>query len=105
MCLKLTDTVDQLVVAHCADYSRRKAQIERGGMSQRTVMELRYLNFRMLDAAAELVGEDDAEVYIEEIGMRRGYASTKIEDISESTYKIKKQKIKLALARGIHLID
>ena len=101
----MISSVDMVVVAHCADYLRRKEAIEKGHLSKRTMMELRYLNFKMLDAACELVGDSDAEIFISEIGARRGYASSSIPYISEVAYKQKKQELKLALARKIHLID
>ncbi|MBR2431495.1 MAG: hypothetical protein IKB23_01125 [Clostridia bacterium] len=101
----MKDTVERLVEAHCADFFRRDAAIRSGELSSRTLMELRYLNAKMLDAAVELVGYGDAELFISEIGSGCGYAHSDLTDISEVTYKRKKQELKRALAKKIHLID
>ena len=99
------DTVDMLVVALCADYERRRCAIAERSVSHRTEMEYRYLNFKVYDAAAEVVGELYAPDMIEEIGAKRGYAKSTIEDYSEKSYKIKKQQIKINIAKKLHLID
>ena len=49
------DTLDALIVALCADYERRE-EIILGRMAERRVdNELRYINFKMFDATAEIV--------------------------------------------------
>lgn len=103
MRIKINETLDALVVAHCADYFRRKEIIKNGNVPTRVLMELRYLNFRILDAACATVGEDDAEMFILEIGERRGYAESRVAHLSEAAYKIKKQEVRWAIARSIHL--
>lgn len=98
-------TLDLVIVALCADYERRCALLETGSVSHRTEMEYRYLNFKVYNAAAEIVGELYAPEMIREIGARRGYAKSSIEHYSEKTYKVKKQQIKINIARKLHLID
>lgn len=108
MCVGTTvdeGTLDLVIVALCADYERRCSLIGSGFVSHRTEMEYRYLNFRVYNAAAEIVGEIYAPDMIKEIGARRGYAKSSIEHYSEKTYKVKKQQIKMNIARKLHLID
>jgi len=103
--LSSSDTVDMLVVALCADYERRKRAINQRTVSHRTEMEYRYLNFKVYRAAAEVVGEHAAPTMINEIGRKKGYAKTDMDEISEKTYKVKKKQIKLNIAKRLHLID
>ena len=98
-------SVDTLVVALCLDYPRRQRAIEEGSVSHRTENEFRYYNFKIFEAAAEVVGEDIAPTFIEEIACRRGYAYSAVENMCESTYKIKKQLVKDNIAKRLHLID
>ena len=88
----ISDTVDMMVVALCADYARRSLAISERSVSHRTEMEYRYLNFKLLSAAEEIVGGRWAGVFISEIGNRIGYAYTELADISETSYKIKKRR-------------
>lgn len=98
------DTLDKLVVALCKDYYARHEAILMGKCSKRTLMEYEYINRKINEAAIE-VAEDDYELFIKEIGDSRGYARSKVFDISESTYKRKKQEIKINIARKLNLID
>ena len=98
-------TVDQLVVALCADYERRRRAINERCVSHRTEMEYRYLNFKVFSGAEEIVGASDALCMIEEIGARRGYAKSKLYYYSETSYKVKKQQIKRSIAKKLHLVD
>lgn len=99
-----TDTVDAIVVAMCLDYERRRHEIEKDTLSHRTLMEYRYLNYRVFDGAAEIVGIDDADIYIYEIGRKIGYAKSTLDDVSEFTYKRKKMEVKVSIARSLHLL-
>jgi hypothetical protein len=98
-------TVDGVVVALCADYGRRKRAIEERGICRRTDTELRYLNARIYDAVAEVVGEPLAEQFIKDIGGRIGYANTKLDCMSEVTYKNMKKRARELIAVRLHLID
>lgn len=100
-----TSSLDALVRALCQDYERRKNAIAEGSIGKRTHMEYAYINGKMLDAARELAGNKEAEIYIREIGEKRGYAYSDIPCASEVLYKKQKQKIKLNIARKLHLLD
>jgi hypothetical protein len=103
--LELSVTANALVVALCLDYPRRKCEIMKGRLSRRTDIEFRYINSKMYDAAAEIVGEELAELYIKEIGEKIGYAYSSVEDVSEVTYKINKRKVKEGIARRLYLAE
>lgn len=100
-----SDSLDLVVTALCADYERRSSAIRERTVSHRTEMEYRYLNFKVYNAAAEIVGEIYAPEMIKEIGLRRGYAKSSLEHYSEKTYKVKKAQIKMNIAKKLHLID
>jgi hypothetical protein len=68
-------------------------------------MEYRYLNFKILTAATEIVGEEYAQTMIRDIGEGVGYAYTDLYLMSESSYKIKKAQVRENIARKLHLID
>ena len=98
-------SLDVLVRALCLDYSRRERAIAERSVSHRTDTEFRYYNFKILDAAAEVVGEENAEIYIKEIGERCGYAKSDIYPISEVTYKQLKRLVMDNVAKKLHLCD
>ncbi len=99
------DTVDMTVVALCADFGRRREAIKDRSVTHRTEMEYRYLNFKILSAAEEIMGEGLGESMIEEIGYGIGYAYTSHTDVCESTYKTRKGMVKKNIAKKLHLID
>ena len=98
------DTLDHLVVAFCRDYFRREDVIRDGRCTKRTRMECEYVNRRIADAVRDVVG-DKYEIYIKEIGYYIGYADSEIDDVSESTYKIRKAEVKTSIAKKLHLLD
>jgi hypothetical protein len=98
-------TLDVLVRALCLDYSRRERAISEKSVSHRTDTEFRYYNFKIFDAAAEVVGEMDAELYIKEIGEKCGYAKSEFFIISEGTYKLRKRAVMDNIAKKLHLSD
>ena len=99
------NSLDALVRALCFDYSRRERAISERSVSHRTDTEFRYYNFKIFDAAAEVVGEAYAEIYIKEIGDRCGYAKSEIYPISEVTYKQRKRYVMDNIAKKLHLCD
>ncbi|MBQ8720436.1 MAG: hypothetical protein IJY65_05325 [Clostridia bacterium] len=103
--VNLAAGVETLVVALCLDYERREEAMRVGSVSHRTDMEYRYLNFKIYDAAAEIVGERDACLFINEIGRKVGYAQSEIGAMSEAAYKIRKREVKVNIAKKLHLID
>ncbi len=99
------DSLDMLVCALCLDYARREEAIEKRVVSHRTEMEFRYYNFKIHAAVSEIVGEELALLFIDEIGNRTGYASTKCAYLSERSYKEQKRLVKENIARRLHLTD
>ena len=97
------DTLDNLVFALCADYERRAGIILARTAERRVDNELRYINFKMFDAAAEIVGEARAEAFIREIGTRVGYVNSSELYMSEGTYKNYKSLVKKNIAKRLYL--
>ncbi len=97
------ESLDLLIIALCADYQRRKEVIENRQAQRRVDTEFRYLNFKIYDAAAEIVGEGLAELFIYEIGNKVGYAKSEVGSMSESTYKIYKKRVKDNLSVRLYL--
>ena len=97
-------TLDGLVCSLCADYFRREDALQERTASKRVDMEYRYLNFLMYEATAEIVGDRVANAFIDEIGRHIGYASSSV-PFSENLYKVRKQEVKIAIARKLHLLD
>lgn len=98
------DTVSELVSAFCRDYDRRKEAIRQERCSRRVLTELKFINYKILEAAREIAG-DDAEIYIREIGNKKGFASSEAEWIGESTYKLMKAEVTQNIAKKLHLTD
>ncbi len=100
----MNDSLDALIVALCRDYFRRKTAIEERAVVRRTDTEFRYYNFKIYDAASLVVGEENAEIYIEEIGKKVGYAKSKMDFLSEVTYKKRKRAVMDSIASALHLV-
>ena len=101
----LAPTLDAVIVALCADYERRERELREGNISYRVEMEYKYLNYKMLDAACEIVGCDYARTLISEIGTRLGYAKCADYEYSERIYKERKLETKSNIARKLMLRD
>lgn len=95
--------VDDIIIALCADYDRRKCAIRENSVSRRVRMEYLYINTRMFSAASEAVGHSCAEKLIYEIGKKVGYANSELEHLSELSYKAVKQRAKRRIARELYL--
>ncbi len=100
-----SSSVDLLVTALCRDFPRRAKAIKDGTASRRTLTEFRYLNFKILEAARDVVEEQYVMLYIKEIGENIGYAKTKSDGLSEVAYKLRKKNIKENIAKKLHLKD
>jgi hypothetical protein len=59
---------------------------------------------RIFEAAAEVSGTALGSIFIDEIGRSVGYASTEAVILSESTYKDYKRRIRIGIAKRLHLI-
>lgn len=103
---ELDADLDALVTALCRDFERRCLLILSKNISKRTETEFRYLNYGIFKASREIcLNDDDALAYINEIGRKVGYAKSKLESVSEVTYKETKASIKENIARRLHLKD
>ena len=96
-------TLSTVIVSLCADYDRRRSVIEEQSAPFNVIMEYRFLNYRMLNAALEVAGERDALAFITEIGKRRGHSSSKCY-LSETLYKTRKKQVKENIARKLSLL-
>lgn len=104
MDVRFPPTLERLVTAFCSDYERRRAAIADGSVGMRIEMEYKYLNYRIFEGAAEIVGRDFAELYIEEIGRNVGYANSRHPASGEACYKREKREVKISIARKLHLL-
>lgn len=102
---ELPDAILRIVVLICADYARRAELIENRGIGRRTELEYRYLNHKTYEAAAEIIGENDAMTVINEIGERTGYAKSRLYYMSERLYKNLKSEVIFNIARRLNLVD
>lgn len=98
-------SLENLVSALCADYSRRCELIRSGTLSRRVETELRYLNAKITDATLELAEDFELDAFITEIGSFTGYAKSSLTHLSETTYKKRKQEIRTNIARRLYLIE
>ncbi len=102
---ELPREVEKIVTALCLDYKRRAEALSAHTVSHRTEVEYRYLNFKIAEAAEEVIGERFAMQYIYEIGHSIGYAKSRITCYSETSYKNYKQLIRKNIAKKLHLCD
>lgn len=96
-------TLDAVVIALCADYSRRAAAIDNREMPFNVTMEYRFLNYRIMNAAIEIAGERDALTFVSDIGSRVGYTASCVY-LSESVYKLRKKEVKENIAKKLSLL-
>ena len=97
-------SLEKVIEGLCCDYKRRKEAIEEGILPKRVLTEYKFLNGKILEAVLEIIGPVDSEVFIEDIGMRRGYAKSSVSRFSEVRYKQLKAKVKLSIAKKLFLI-
>lgn len=95
--------LNKLIVSMCADYSRRQNVIENRTAPFNVIMEYRFLNYRIMNAALEVAGSRDALIFINDIGKNIGYAKSDICSLSESVYKERKEGVKQNIARRLSL--
>lgn len=97
--------VYDIIVALCNHYDVRTRAIIEKSVSPRVRMEYVYINSKMLDAAAEIVGAKYARRFIIDIGKGIGYANTKADAFSETSYKKSKIEVKRRIAERLNLLD
>ena len=94
-----------LVRAQFGDFERRRRILEQESPKRRVRMEMVYLNTRLYDAAAELVGASLADAFIRDIGEGIGYTSSSLFDcMSEACYKRYKSELIRSEARRLYLL-
>lgn len=96
--------LDAVVIALCADFSRRAEAIALGNLPYNVIMEYRFLNYRIMNAAVEIAGSRDAKLFIKDIGGNIGYADSELWILSERAYKRRKKEVKDNIARRLSLI-
>ena len=96
--------LDNLIVALCADYLRRADVISRRDAPYNVIMEYRFLNYRIMNAAIEIAGSRDAILFVYDIGNNVGYASSDLYSLSEAVYKERKMEVKNNIARRLSLM-
>ena len=96
--------LDEVIIALCADYSRRAEVISRRNAPYNVIMEYRFLNYRILNAAAEIAGSRDAMFFVKDIGNNIGYAESDLFVLSETVYKERKKEVKENIARRLSLM-
>ena len=100
----IPEGVEEIIRVLCADYTRRALVLECKNAPFNVIMEYRFLNYRILNAAIEIAGTRDARVFIKDIGEEIGYAATELWLLSEIEYKTRKAQIKFNIARRLSLI-
>lgn len=96
--------VDAIITAICADYPRRSSVILCKSAPYNVIMEYRFLNYRIMNAAVEIAGSRDALLFIYDIGSNVGYTSSQLYTLSESVYKNRKNLVKENIAKRLSLI-
>ena len=102
--LLIPEGLDNLLIALCADYLRRAEIISGRSAPYNVIMEYRFLNYRIMNAAVEIAGSRDALMFIYDIGNDVGYASSELGVLSEVVYKQRKKEVKENIARRLSLM-
>jgi hypothetical protein len=97
-------SLQEVVIALCADFERRQQAIKEKALPARVLLEYKYLNLRIIEGAMEVAGINNARIFIDDIGARRGYAHSSIEGLSEVSYKRIKAEVKRNIAGKLALI-
>lgn len=100
----MPDGLEEIVKALCADYTRRALVIECRSAPFNVIMEYRFLNYRIMNAAIEIAGPRDAHLFIKDIGEAIGYAESELYLLSEKVYKGRKSEVKNNIARRLSLM-
>ena len=96
--------LDALIIALCADYPRRSEVILGRTAPYNVIMEYRFLNYRIMNAAMEIAGTRDAIFFINDIGRNVGYADSDLWVLSEACYKQRKKDVKDNIAKRLSLM-
>ena len=100
----MPEGLEEVIKSLCADYTRRALVIECRSAPFNVIMEYRFLNYRMINAAIEVAGPRDARRFIKDIGESIGYSESELYLLSESVYKQRKAEVKNNIARRLSLL-
>lgn len=100
----MSKSLDELITALCADYLRRADVIATRSAPYNVIMEYRFLNYRIMNAAIEIAGTRDALSFIDDIGSGLGYAGSGLYALAERVYKERKRDVKYNIAKRLSLI-
>ena len=100
----MPEGLERIIKDLYADYNRRALVMETRNAPFNVIMEYRFLNYRIMNAAVEIAGPRDARLFINDIGDEIGYGSSDLWILSESEYKTRKIKVKYNIARRLSLI-
>ena len=99
----LPEGVARAVRGYCEDYPRRKAEIARGKLPPETIGHYMVIN-ACIDRAIASCCDDFCEEMREDIAGATGYQNTKVAYIAGGTYKERKRRCKIAIAKELHLL-
>lgn len=102
--LLMPPELEAIVCALCADYPRRADIISRKAAPYNVIMEYRFLNYRIMNAAIEIAGSRDALFFIKDIGENVGYAASDLFVLSEAVYKERKKEVRDNIAKRLSLM-
>lgn len=100
----MSEGLERIIKSLCADYTRRALVIECRNAPFNVIMEYRFLNYRIMNAAIEIAGPRDARGFIKDIGDEIGYAATDLWLLSENEYKQRKSQVKHNIAKRLSLM-
>lgn len=100
----MPDSIENIVIALCADYMRRAEVISSRSAPYNVIMEYRFLNYRIMNAAIEIAGSRDALYFINDIGHNVGYAASELWVLSELMYKERKREVRDNIAKRLSLV-
>ena len=101
---KLPEGVEHIVRGFCEDYERRREEIRRQALPKKTIGCYIMLNAVIDEAIASCCDEGMCEELRNDIGSRTGHRCSQLSFVSANTYKERKKKTKIAIAKALHLI-
>ena len=101
---RLPPSVCHTVRAMCEDYDRRSEEIRRGKLSPATLGHFMMLNAAIDSALESCCEEGVREVIRRDIANQTGHRFTQLYYLSPGTYKDRKRKSKMAIAKALHLL-
>ena len=101
---KLPEGVERIVRGYCEDYERRREEIRRQKLPAATIGCYMMLNAAIDEAIAACCDEAIREEIRNDIGSCTGHRCSRLTFVSPGTYKERKRRSKLAIAKALHLI-